>query len=361
MSDKGIKTIKCGDEPSFFAAANSGDGFKSFYGEIFGGAERRYLIKGGPGTGKSTLMRRLAEAARKNAHSVEYYRCSSDPSSLDGLIIAGRVAIIDATSPHCVEPELAGARDEMIDLGAFWDAEALAAQKEEIEYLSKAKRECYGEAYGYLHAAKDVKKAFFEANKGYFDKKKLERYAKRLLTSIPRGEKYASRTGLCAAIGMTGRAYLDTYARGAERVYAVKDFGAYSGELFCLLAEGAKKRKNALKVSYDPLVSERVDALLFEDAKVAFVLDRDADECKYDKYIYMKRFFKIPRGELSEVRRRSVECEDVCESLLEEAQKSLLRAGKYHFELERIYKKCMDFDSLERFSHSLCEKIIRAI
>ena len=74
-----------------FAAANSGKGFCSFYGEIFSPerTERRYLIKGGPGTGKSSLMRRVAGEAEKRGYGVEYYRCSSDPTSLDAILIGG--------------------------------------------------------------------------------------------------------------------------------------------------------------------------------------------------------------------------------------------------------------------------------
>ena len=50
----------------FFAAANSVKGFVSFYGEIFAAPsiERRYIIKGGPGTGKSSFMKKVARAAK---------------------------------------------------------------------------------------------------------------------------------------------------------------------------------------------------------------------------------------------------------------------------------------------------------
>ena len=51
----------------FFAAANSGNGFVSFYSQIFGNdrIEQRYLIKGGPGTGKSTFMKKIAQRAEE--------------------------------------------------------------------------------------------------------------------------------------------------------------------------------------------------------------------------------------------------------------------------------------------------------
>ena len=97
-NDKKIKA-------EFFAAANSGRGFVSFYGKIFGreNIKRRYLIKGGPGTGKSTFMKKVAEAAEDCGMSVERYRCSSDPNSLDGVIINKNVAVIDSTAPHAEE------------------------------------------------------------------------------------------------------------------------------------------------------------------------------------------------------------------------------------------------------------------
>ena len=142
-------------EYALFAAANSGEGFKSFYGEIFSPARllRRYLIKGGAGSGKSSLMRRVAQAVSSRGHCVEYYYCSSDYTSLDGIVIDGRVALVDSTAPHIIEPELAGAVDEIVDTGLFWDSRALASHRAKITELSDKKRECYKGAYRYLEAA----------------------------------------------------------------------------------------------------------------------------------------------------------------------------------------------------------------
>ena len=52
---------------ALFAASNSGKGFCSYYGDIFSEKTilRRYLIKGGPGTGKSSFMREIAQRARE--------------------------------------------------------------------------------------------------------------------------------------------------------------------------------------------------------------------------------------------------------------------------------------------------------
>ena len=51
---------------------NSYGGFVSHYRDCFA-QERRYIIKGGPGCGKSTLMRRIAHEAEQRGLEVEYY------------------------------------------------------------------------------------------------------------------------------------------------------------------------------------------------------------------------------------------------------------------------------------------------
>ena len=87
----------------FFLGANSGLGFQNLFGP-FCEPENFYdliVLKGGPGAGKSTLMRRVGEAAEKRGEQVEYLYCSGDPDSLDGVHIPRlKTAIVDGTAPH---------------------------------------------------------------------------------------------------------------------------------------------------------------------------------------------------------------------------------------------------------------------
>ena len=109
---------------SYYAAANTEKGFKSLFGEIFSPKElsRLYIIKGGPGTGKSTFMRGVAKAAEQRGFDVEYYYCSADTGSLDGVKIPSlKTALIDGTSPHSYEPRYPGACETVIDLGQNFD------------------------------------------------------------------------------------------------------------------------------------------------------------------------------------------------------------------------------------------------
>ncbi len=88
---------------TFFLGANSPSGFCSLYDQMLDPAQARrvFLVKGGAGCGKSSLMRRAAAALEEAGETVEYITCSGDPDSLDAVIFHGlQAAIVDATAPH---------------------------------------------------------------------------------------------------------------------------------------------------------------------------------------------------------------------------------------------------------------------
>ena len=71
----------------FFLGANSGQGFQNLFPR-FCKPEDHYdliVLKGGPGVGKSTMMRRIGKAMEDRGEDVEYLYCSGDPNSLDGV------------------------------------------------------------------------------------------------------------------------------------------------------------------------------------------------------------------------------------------------------------------------------------
>ena len=74
-------------EERYFAASNSGSGFVSYFGEIFNPAcfEHVYIIKGGPGTGKSYFMRMIADEAEKKGKKVILNPAPAQPLSAELL------------------------------------------------------------------------------------------------------------------------------------------------------------------------------------------------------------------------------------------------------------------------------------
>lgn len=91
----------------YFLGANSPSGFYSLYDQLLPPETARaiYILKGGPGCGKSTLMRAVAALARQAGEGAEYILCSGDPDSLDAVIFPNlAVALVDGTAPHGMAP-----------------------------------------------------------------------------------------------------------------------------------------------------------------------------------------------------------------------------------------------------------------
>ncbi len=85
-----------------FPGGNTSQGFYSYYNYVIeDDANRIFVLKGGPGVGKSSMMKKIAEDMLAKGYDVEYHYCSSDNDSLDGIVVSKlRVAMIDGTAPH---------------------------------------------------------------------------------------------------------------------------------------------------------------------------------------------------------------------------------------------------------------------
>nr|MDD6336729.1 hypothetical protein [bacterium] len=119
----------------YFLGSNSPAGFKSYFSQLDNLAEgsRLYIVKGGPGCGKSSLMRTCGEALLKKGEDIHWLHCSSDPDSLDGFIAPGAgVAMADGTAPHVMEPCAPGARESIISLYECLDEGILSRQADRI-------------------------------------------------------------------------------------------------------------------------------------------------------------------------------------------------------------------------------------
>ena len=141
-----------------FPGGNTSRGFFSFYDYIIPeDAERIFVIKGGPGTGKSSFMRTIGEEFLKLGYDVELHYCSSDNKSLDGVVIKkANVALLDGTAPHIVDPKHPGAVGEILNLGEYWDEPRLVKDKYYIINCNKQIKMRFESAYRYLGAAKEM-------------------------------------------------------------------------------------------------------------------------------------------------------------------------------------------------------------
>lgn len=98
----------------FFGAATA-DGNINYIPSLTHGLKNRYFIKGRPGTGKSTFLKKIAAAGINSGYDIEMYHCSLDPKSLDMIIVRDLgLCVFDSTAPHEYFPERCG--DGIIDI-----------------------------------------------------------------------------------------------------------------------------------------------------------------------------------------------------------------------------------------------------
>ncbi|AQS60112.1 PRK06851 family protein [Desulforamulus ferrireducens] len=142
-----------------FPGGNTAQGFFSYYQYMIEpNATRIFCIKGGPGVGKSTFMRYIGEQMVERGYDIEHHCCSSDNGSLDGVVIpAIKVALLDGTAPHVVDPKNPGAVDEIIHLGDYWQEDKLRANKEAILKSNRRVGRLFKIAYHQLAEAKTIK------------------------------------------------------------------------------------------------------------------------------------------------------------------------------------------------------------
>ena len=141
-----------------FPGANTANGSFNFFDNIIqNDINRIFCFKGGPGVGKSSLMKKIAQEFIDRGYDVELHHCPSDPSSLDALLIKKLgVVLLDGTSPHIVDPKDPGAIDEIVNLGEFWNVDNLEKDKDKIIEVGKDISASFRRAYKFLKSAEPI-------------------------------------------------------------------------------------------------------------------------------------------------------------------------------------------------------------
>ncbi len=339
-------------EKSYFAASNTERGFLSYFAEIFRKrAERCYIIKGGPGTGKSRLMREMGAAAESSEYGVEYYYCSSDPDSLDGIFAergGDSFAVIDGTSPHSEDLIAPGCVDNIIDLGRFWNSRFLCERRHEIGILAEEKKKAYSAAYRALSAYGALTRLADVLVAECVDTAAIAEECAKIAVNLK--PLPPLRTPLCA-IGMKGLRRFNTFKEAAHHTLSVTDNRGYGCTY--LYFDALVRAVGLCRMSPDPVFADRFTGILTDGVAVIASSLTDRGESTIDISDFVCRSeFLIQKDRIEGLRA-------LADGALGEASAFFAQAGSTHMKLERIYASSMNFSEKEAYSAELCAKIAR--
>ncbi len=344
---------------SFFAASNSADGFKNYFDKIFCVADKLYIVKGGPGTGKSTLMRCVSERAEAKGFEVENYFCSSDHTSLDGVLVKtgdGYMGVIDGTPPHLYAEKAPGAVEEIINTGLFWNSEYLSENRGIIRNLCLEKSQAYANAYLYLRVCGELRRIY----NAHAVKSCTDEVLKRIFEQVSDGttgsEKNAGTPVLIDGIGMLGRWHFDTFEKIAERIYPISD--CFAQRFFDYCIDRAKSFGVRIRICYNPIYYGETDGIYFEENRTWVVRGgmSKSEKSKYSEKIIFTELsddLNLSRNEREECNH----CLSMSEECIRRAEVWFAKAGEHHFSLEEIYKSAMDFDALGKYVDEFCKRL----
>lgn len=278
-----------------------------------------YILKGGPGTGKSSLMKKIAFYFEQKGLEVEYFYCSSDADSLDGIRIKN-FSVVDGTAPHTTEATMPGIKEKIVNVGAFIKDD-IKKNKIDIEKLIIKKSQCFKLAYKYFSMIKtlvDIQILKTNLDKSiYKDCLQKQKNCRLLFAS------YISPTG-----------FKSFYKQNNYKKVEVLN-GNFIEQLKRLKEIENKIKKQ--KTIYTKFLS------VFEPSLAEAILDNE----KNTLYVCADTYEQTPK----------FKCMGIASYLISKVGKLLSKAKYYHKKIESFYVPCMDFKKLNKLTESIIKEI----
>lgn len=335
----------------FFLGGHSPRGFASFFGETKMDTDgRRIILKGGPGCGKSTLIKKCAGFLMEKGHRVEWIHCASDPDSLDALIDHdGKLCIVDGTAPHVLEPDFPGAGDEVVDFSECWETEKLRSRSREIRRLTCAISRMHGRASACVSGAGALLAHNRETAQMVLDMEKIRALGRELAAGWPEGTKAKQSVRLLSAVSADGVAFhRETLPMLADVIYEIEDpWGAGAHALLENLRMRALDRKLSVILCPSLLAEKDVWAHLFlPELGVAFTTANRFHKGTWKPWVVRSLPARtwMDMSALEQDEKAMKITENQAAQLVAQAGDFVAQAKKLHDELEAEYASAMDYD-----------------
>ena len=319
---------------TFFPGSNTCAGFIGFFEELQRQARRTVILKGGPGVGKSTLMRETAKRWQGQGMTVTCYRCSGDPDSLDAVFAEELgFLVLDGTAPHVIDPQCPGAADGILNLGVCLREEILREQRDLIQDIQREIAGCYARAYRCLAAAERFRADAAAVYESALPEEKRRETEDALFDLLPKGPEGGCRHLFAQAVTCQGILQCPD-ALTAENVVSLDvPWGFDMHALMLPLLREAQRRHAAVTVYADPLDAGKIGHLAVGNTLFtsAVLLDARTLSPGFDRERLAKAGSTLAFDKA------------VYELALHQAVEALADAKQCHDRLERVYIDAMDY------------------
>lgn len=350
-----------------FPGGNTSKGFFSYYDYVLPQekAERIYILKGGPGVGKSTFMKNIAQALCKEGCNIEYMHCSSDPSSLDGIVFPEKnVAIIDGTAPHIIDPKNPGAVDEIINLGQFWNNDDMVKNKEQISIISIEISGLFQRAYRYIQAGYSLYKDNEVIYNRAMNHGKANVAISELLDSIFSGIEVSDVEGkqrhlFASAITPDGLVnHLSSLITTEEIIVIEGNPGTGTERLLERVRLAAVERGIFTESYYCALNPHKLEHLIIPELDVSITTSNQAHQVDINPTMKIDFNKFLDNSVITKYKEEINFNQNEFEKLLNRAIATIKKAKEKHDELESFYVPNMNFEDVQKCQQEILERLM---
>ena len=334
----------------YFAGALTPNGFISYFEDIpDSNTDKLIIIKGTAGSGKSTLMKKIAEKYKKD-FTVKCYKCYSCPNSLDGVKIQEKkIILLDGTAPHVVEAS--HANDTIFNMFDFIDTEKLLPYSDNIKDINIRISETKSRFNKYLKSCSFYLENITEYLSKCLNKDGIFSECEKLFESVKLGANKGNIKRMFLSspspqipdnLISYNENYYDNY------ISVNSKFNVASKLLITNLYEKIMKENLRADVFFDYLEPDKVKYIYIN----GYFVSADDDE-KASRKINLDKYFSSADFKIySEIYKSD---SLMFKKALLTAKKLLEESNAIHDELEKYYYTAIDFKALDKATEKLMQ------